>query len=539
MNRQLKTLPQVTIEINGAPLELSERAALAQIRVQQRLSLPALCELTFFDATGILDGGDLLSLGADLRVTVAESETPLFAGQITAVEHVYEPSSLRKVRLRGYDKLHLLRKRQKVRAFVQMTLNDLINDLVRDFSLSVEAAETGALRERIIQFEQTDFDLITQLAERNGLYFALREETLHVFTLEGITAADSVSLKLGENLLEARAEINADKICRAVSATGWNALRVENFSGSAESSRSGRSIGASIDDAGFGDEFKRIIADENITDETEAAALAQAELDWRAAQEVTFWGAAEGNPKLQPGTPVEVEGIAPNLNGSYVLASVNHTIDTLRGFVSEISTALPEPVLKQKQSLATYGIVTGLDDPENFGRVRVRLPNYNDVETDWMQVVGMGAGLGKGLIALPDTGDTVLVFFPRGELTQGIILGGLYGTIQREDWDWGIEESNVKRFRLQTAGNQKISFDDVKQILRMENSDGSFVEMSPEKVSLHSQRDLEIAAPGRGILIRARTIDFERAEQAEEKRQAIPETPVAERDEERRDADSE
>lgn len=532
MNRQLKTLPQMTIEIGGAALELGERAALAEVRVQQRLSMPALCELTFFDATEFLSSNNLLSLGADLRVSLAESDAPLFDGQITAVEHIYEPSNLRKVRLRGYDKLHLLRKRQPVRAFIQMTLRDLINELVKDFSLTVEAAEDSALRERIIQFEQTDFDLVAELAERNGLYFALRENTLHVFTLEGV--GEAITLKLGKDLLEARVEINADKICRTVSTTGWNALRVENFAGSAETVRGGRKIAAEIAGADFGGDFKRIIADENITDELEAVALAQAELDWRAAQEVVLRGAADGNPKLQPGTPVKVEGIAPNLNGSYVLTSVNHTIDTVRGFVSEISTVLPKPVFRQRQSLATFGIVTGLDDPEKFGRVRAKLPNYNDVETDWMQVVGMGAGVGKGLIALPDIDDTVLVFFPRGELTQGIILGGLYGMMQREDWDWGIEESNVKRFRLQTAGNQKISFDDVGQILRMENSDGSFVEMSPEKVSLYARRDLEIAAPGRAITIKGKTIDFERAEEIEE----APEVQQAVVNEETRDADS-
>ena len=51
MNQQLKALPQITIEIDGAALELRERAVLAEVRVQQRLSLPTLCELTFFDAT--------------------------------------------------------------------------------------------------------------------------------------------------------------------------------------------------------------------------------------------------------------------------------------------------------------------------------------------------------------------------------------------------------------------------------------------------------------------------------------------------------
>lgn len=508
MNRQLKTLPQINVEIDGAALAPGDRAALVEVRVQQRVSLPTLCEVTFLAANGLADAG--AEPGADLRVSFEESEVPLFVGQITAVEHLYEPSAERKLRLRGYDKLHLLRKRQSVRAFVQMTLRDLIEELVRDLSLAIETAENSALRERIIQFEQTDFELITELAERNGLYFTLRENTLHIFTLEG--SGETIDLRLGQNLLEARVAINAEQICRSVSATGWNALRAETFAASAESVRNGRNVGAGVADASFGDRFERVLSDENITDEIEATALAQAELDRRGAQEVSFWGAADGDPKLRPGATIKVEGLAPDLNGSYVLTSVNHTIDTVKGFISEISTVLPKPVPRPRQSLATLGIVTGLADPEGFGRVRVKLPNYNDVETDWMQVLSAGAGLGKGLIALPDIDDTVLVFFPRGELTQGIVLGGLYGVMQRDDWDWGVEESNVKRFRLQTAGNQKISFDDVKQILRMENSDGSFVEMSPEKVSFFSRRDLEIAAPGHAILIKGKTIDFERVE---------------------------
>lgn len=510
MNGQLKTLPQITIKIDGEPLELGTRAGLAEVRVQQKLSLPTLCEITFFDTTGFFTASHILSLGSDLSVSLNAFDTPLFEGQVTAVEYIYDPTNIRKVRLRGYDKLHLLRKRQSVRAFVQTTLQTLISELAEDLSLDIEFDGNTPLRERIIQVDQTDFDLIAEIAARNGLYFTLREGTLHIFTLEGI--GDSIPLQLGENLLEARIEINSNKICRSVSTTGWNISRVENFKGFSDAERSGRSIGAEISTAKFGDDYERVITDQNIIDEMEALALSQAELDWRIAQEVSLWGVADGDPLLRPGVPVEVAGVARDLTGSYVLASVNHMIDTVKGFVSEISTILPKPILRQKHSLATYGIVTGLEDPEGFGRVRVKLPNYNDVETDWMQVLSAGAGLGKGMIALPDIDDTVLVFFPRGELTHGTILGGLYGSVQRENWDWGIEENRVKRFRLQTSGNQKIIFDDVNQLLRMENSDGSFVEMSPEKVMLHASRDLEIAAPGRAILIRGKTIDFEKAE---------------------------
>lgn len=513
MTRQMTSLPQILIAVDGTPLPSREVAALVGIRVQQKLSLPTLCEITFREETDFLGGSDLLSLGADMSVKLDAFETSLFTGQVTAVEHLYEAGNRRTIRLRAYDKLHLLRKHQAVRTFVQITLEDLINELVKDLSFTVEMNENTPLRERIIQFDQTDLDLITEIAQRNGLYFFVSEDMLNVFTLQG--AGETIELRLGENLFEARVEVNSDKICRKVSTTGWSTLRVERFEGSAEVERSGRSIGVEIDDAKFGDSFEHALVDENINDESEAAALSQAELDWSAAREVSLWGVAEGDTRLQPGSTVEIAGIQQDLNGSYVLASVNHTIDIEKGFVSEISTVPPTPILRPRSSLATYGVVTGLDDPEGFGRVRVKLPNYSDVETDWMQVLSAGAGIGKGLVALPDIDDTVLVFFPRGELTQGVVLGGLYGTAQRDGWDWGIDDSKTKRFRLQTAGNQKISFDDVNKILRMENSEGSFVEMSPEKVSLHAKTDLEIAAPGRAIVIKGKTIDFERMEDAD------------------------
>ena len=34
---------------------------------------------------------------------------PLFVGEVTAVEHVYEPGHGREIRVRGYDRLHRTR----------------------------------------------------------------------------------------------------------------------------------------------------------------------------------------------------------------------------------------------------------------------------------------------------------------------------------------------------------------------------------------------------------------------------------------------
>jgi phage protein D/phage baseplate assembly protein gpV len=505
--QSIQTLPRLTVEIDGAALAVEELRTLWSVRVQQRLSLPTLCELTFLEPTDLISKSDLLSPGKSMRVSVSTSAEPLFSGQVTATEHIYEPSHGREVRIRGYDVLHRLRKRQPVRAHVQQTLADLIKEIVADLNLNVEAPAAGPLRQRLVQYRQSDFELIAEAAQRSGFYFTLRGDTLHLLTLEGI--GDEVTLRLGNSLLEARIEVNGDVACRSVSTTGWDPLRVEQHEGKASEARSGRGVGAEVEPDEVGGTGERTIIDETLGDDLQAEAIAQAELDLRAAREVILRGVAEGDPKLRPGTPVRVENVAGPLAGRYVLTSVDHTFDSVKGFVSSISTEPPLGGPPARGPIAALGIVSHVNDPEGFGRVRVKLPTYKDIETDWMGVVTPGAGLGKGLLALPDVDDTVLVLLPSGDPANGIVLGGLYGMWSKEAWDWGVEESAVKRYTLQTPGGQRVRLDDAKQIVRLENSDGSYLEMSPEKVMLHSQRDLQIEAPGRNLVIKANKVDFE------------------------------
>jgi uncharacterized protein involved in type VI secretion and phage assembly len=507
MSRQLHTLPRVVVEVENKPLSLDELRTLWEVRVLQRLSLPALCELTFIEPTPILSEAEGISPGEAIAVLVPGASEPLFRGQVTAVEHVYEPSRGREVRVRGYDVLHRLRKRQPVRAHVEMTPIDLIKELVSDLNINVDARATGPVWQRLVQFRQSDFDMIAEVTERCGLYFTLRDNTLHVLTLQGI--GDDIELKLGESLLEARIEVNTDVTCQSVSTTGWDPLRVEQHEGKATEPRVGRDTDIKVQASKVGGTGERILIDEALSNDLQADAIAQAELDLRTAKDVTLWGVAEGNAKLLPGTPVKIENVAKPVAGRYVLTSVDHSFDSVKGFISTISSAPPPPNKRIRNTGTALGIVTQVDDPEGYGRVRVKLPTYNNVETDWMGVVTPGAGLGKGLLALPDVDDTVLVLFIDGDPAQGIVLGGLYGMLTREEWDWGVEGSGVKRYTLRTPGGQRVRLDDAKQILRVENSDGSYIEMSPEKVRLHAQRDMDIEAPERTLTIRAKKVDFQ------------------------------
>ena len=249
----------------------------------------------------------------------------------------------------------------------------------------------------------------------------------------------------------------------------------------------------------------RALPDETALDPLQAAAFVQAELDRREASRIVLRGLARGDPGLQPGRVIRVEGLADAVNGRYAVTTVDHAIDARRGFVSRLSTEPPEPPVRPRAALATLGVVVQVDDPEQCGRVRVALPAYGNVETGWIGVLSVAAGPGKGLVALPDIGDTVLVLLVHEDLNQGLVLGGLYG--QKRLADSGVENGAVKRFSLRTADGQLIQLDD--RSVRLKNGAGSYVELSPDQLCIFSKTDLTIEAPGKTIRIRGNAIDFE------------------------------
>lgn len=500
-------LPHINIELDGQSLPESAAATLEEVRVQQRLSQPSLCELTFYSGRDSLVALENFSAGSRVRLTVPASPNSLFQGEVTAVEYGYGADHGQRIRVRCYDMLHRLRKRQPVRVHVQVTPTELAREMVADLALSVEAADSGPLVQRLIQYKQSDLDLLVEVARRFGLYLILREDVLYLINLQGEGAA--ISLTLGKDLLEARVEVNGDSACRSVLAKGWDLSRIEVHEGRADSARVGRSVDAEAPPERFGASGERTLADEVLQDDRQADAVAQAELDLRAQREVTLWGIADGNPELAPGATVDVAGIAGDLVGKYVLTSVTHQVNRRTGFISEISTAPPAFENRARAASAAWGTVTRIDDPEDLGRVCVSLPAIGNVETEWMGVVAAGAGSGKGLVAMPAVGDQVLILFLGGEVSQGVVLGGLYGV--HGPGDYGVEGSVVQRFILSTPGGQKIRLDDRGESIRLENKGGSFLEFSPQKAHLHAAVDLEIEAPGRAVVIRGKSIDFREA----------------------------
>jgi phage protein D/phage baseplate assembly protein gpV len=482
-------VPQLQVSFDGAPMVPVDTARLQEATVMQRANLPDQAELAF---RGQAPAGS--QVGAALRVEVGGGAVPLFTGAVTAVEHVLGPDSDRTTRVRGYDRLQELRARSEVTAVTDTTLASLARERAAAVGLSVQATADGPRLARVIQQGQSDLAVLQELAARCGVAFHLRQDTLQLFGPEGV--GETLALRWGHNLREARVDVNASAAGRAVRVDAWDLVAVTTVSGD-EPGTDGEGAGP-----------VRIAGAAAGTDE-EARAMARSEAVRRAAAARALWAVADGDPRLRPGAVVDLSEADASLAGRYTLGAVVHRVDDRASYSSEMSSTPPwaPPRRADGTGLAVQlGTIARVDDPEGLGRVVVALDALDGAETEWLHVVTAGAGPDKGIVALPDVDDRVVVLATARDPGRGVVLGALYGATGAPDA--GVVDGRVKRFTMRTAGGQVLRLDDDRRLARLEDGTGSFIELSPEQMIVHAAVDLRIEAPGRSVIVTAASVDF-------------------------------
>jgi phage baseplate assembly protein V len=201
--------------------------------------------------------------------------------------------------------------------------------------------------------------------------------------------------------------------------------------------------------------------------------------------------------------------VALAFEGDYQVTEAIHTVDAERGYLTSFSTEPPPPpaLAASAAPAVAPGIVEEVDDPDNLGRVRVSLPTLPTVETEWMRVLLPAVGERAGLVALPSKGDEVLVLFPSGDPAAGVVLGGLFAG--GDGPDFGVVDGKVQRYSWRNREGQVLELDEAEHRIRLMIPNGSAITVGEDKFSIHAATDLEIAAPGRNIVIKSKAVDFQ------------------------------
>ncbi len=134
----------------------------------------------------------------------------------------------------------------------------------------------------------------------------------------------------------------------------------------------------------------------------------------------------------------------------------------------------------------TLGIVTNTEDPDNLGRIKVKLPLRDEAENEsaWARVIVPFAGKEMGVYFIPDVGDEVIVAFLGGQLEKAVIVGAVWSKSVKPPME-NESGKNLTKMIKTKSGHELVFFDEEdKGKVTLKSSKGYLVEMDDEKEKL-------------------------------------------------------
>jgi uncharacterized protein involved in type VI secretion and phage assembly len=154
------------------------------------------------------------------------------------------------------------------------------------------------------------------------------------------------------------------------------------------------------------------------------------------------------------------------------------------------------------------GVVTDVADPKKIGRIRAKVPAVlgEHVDSGWaLPCVPAGGGKERGMLFLPQVGDTVWMEFAAGDVSRPIWVGTFWGAPDSTGGsdDLGTEtgpetptgddgkEATPTLSVLKTKSGHELTFDDDGEVVLLANGNG--------KSSIRFEQD-------GGVIVTAETI---------------------------------
>ena len=161
------------------------------------------------------------------------------------------------------------------------------------------------------------------------------------------------------------------------------------------------------------------------------------------------------------------------------------------------------------------GIVIDHTDRSNQARVRVKVPSLGCQEL-WARVAVPLAGKGRGLLAIPQVGDEVLLGFNHGNPAEPFVVGSLWN--DKDEPPLTPPGDTSKKVILRTSGGHVLQFDDEAGSVEITLATGHQVSLRKDDVrvlakatkdsstssgELRISKDGTITIEGKSIVIKA------------------------------------
>ncbi len=276
-------------------------------------------------------------IAQEVECAIGNESEPFFKGEVTAIEFIYAVDGTTVVEIRALDRTHRLGRGRKSRIWENETDSSVVQEVAAECGLSVEADDTGEVRDYIIQRNESNVAFLKRLAARNN--YVLKVEDDKVIFRKASFTDPGQTIRMGENLRNLRVQFNSAELVQEVVVRGWDIFNKQEVVGTATSadveSVGGATLGIDIA-AAFGTSTG-YVTDVPVGTQGLADQVAKAELNRIARRFARGMGQVTGNPAIRAGTMITLEGLQDMVNQPYYVLSSRHAISAATGYVTEFT----------------------------------------------------------------------------------------------------------------------------------------------------------------------------------------------------------
>ena len=433
-------IAQLYLKVGGSNVSEEIMDSVVSIEVDDSLLLPDMFSIHMRDSDFSLTDSKDFEPGNPVEISARgeSGSVKLLQGEITALEPEFGQTAGPSLVVRGYDKSHRLHRARQTKTYIQEKDSDIVSKIARECGLKAEVDNTREVHEYVCQDNQTDMEFLQQRAQRIGYQMYVEDDKLY-FKQAPQSEPEVPELEWGQNLLELQARLTTAQQVTEVNVRGWDPKTKKEIIGKATSPQDTPQVGESRTGGAtakkaFNIESQEIVTDRPVATQAEADAMAQSICDELGNAFIQAEGICQGNPAVHAGTIVELKGVGNRFSGRYRITHAVHRYDdsgyttrfTISGRRANTLGTLLAPK-NSKGSNPVIGIVTNNQDPEEWGRVKVRFPTLpGNEESDWARLVSPMAGAERGFEFIPEVNDEVVVAFEHGDFNRPFVLGSLW-----------------------------------------------------------------------------------------------------------------
>lgn len=127
-------------------------------------------------------------------------------------------------------------------------------------------------------------------------------------------------------------------------------------------------------------------------------------------------------------------------------------------------------------------VVTNTKDPEQLGRVKLKFPGLSENnESDWTPVASFIAGKDRGAFFPYEVEDEVLVAFLHGDIDHPVVIGAIWGEVDKPPEKNADGKSNIKLIKSRAGHTITINDDDQKAQIEIKTKAGHTITMDDAK----------------------------------------------------------